>query len=76
MDKDISKARGLNMIADKFAEKAAHLVQVEIKVATQFVFYSRLVSRIQKRLVRILIFHLEKSKHDKKFSFLVPPIPL
>lgn len=63
----------LNYIADKFAEKAAHLVQLPTHITSSVVYYTRLVARIQKRFVRILITNFEKSKYEKRVP--VPRIP-
>ena len=60
---------GLNFCADKLADVAADKAQVDNNVAAHMVWYSGLVVKIQKRLVRILISHLEKMWQNKKAKY-------
>jgi len=57
----------LNFCADKFADAAALEAQLDMNPVSSVLFNSSLVKKIQRRLTRILVSHLEKHKYDKRF---------
>ena len=65
----------VNHVADRFASIAANAVQLDMNVVAKVLYYTSLVKKIQKRLVRVLVSLVEKAKYDKKFPTLVEPKP-
>ena len=65
----------LNFFPDYFPNLVAKRVQVDLNCASGVLFYSGLVGKIQKRLVRILISHIQKHVYDKKFPVWQPKNP-
>ena len=62
----------LNHAADIFAERGAKAHEVGMHIASGIMYHSALVKKIQKRLVRILISHVDKITYDKKST----PFPI
>ena len=58
----------LNFAADVMADSIAARIQHPMHVSSGVLFHVRLVKRIQLRLCRILISHLEKVTYDKKIK--------
>ena len=54
----------LNAIADQSADEGAHLVQFSMQYVSNVVWHSRLVSQVQRGLVRIFLTNLEKILFD------------
>ena len=52
-------------MADHFAGSVAKAVDLEMKCASGVIYHSRLVAKVQRRLVRVLV-NLDKSKYEKK----------
>ena len=50
----------LNHVADRFAGAAAHGAQLDMSYVSKVLYFSSLIGKIQRRLVRILISHLDK----------------
>ena len=58
-----------NLAADVFADKAASRCQLAPSNSSQVLFRTKLVKRIQLRLARIVISHVEKILFEKKAPF-------
>jgi hypothetical protein len=65
----------VNHVADHFADVASHAVQLPMQYVSSVVYHAKLVSRIQRRLVRILITSLEKIKFDRRLPQPRPSSP-
>jgi hypothetical protein len=65
----------LNHCADFFAEEAATRVELDMSHASGVLFHKSLVSKIQRRFVRIIISLLEKKKYEKKVPCALPIKP-
>ena len=63
----------LNFAADVMADSIAARIQHPMHVSSGVLFQFRLVKRIQLRLCRILISHLEKVAYDKKIKIPLAP---
>ena len=55
-----------NLAADVFADKAAHRCQLSPSTTTEVLLRTKLVKRIQLRLARIVISHVEKSSFEQR----------
>ena len=83
MDKDVSKRKHhvpdyhflLNHVADSFAERAAKSVELEMNVVSGVLWYSSLVQKIQRRMVRVIISLVQKASFDKRHPTPKPHTP-
>ena len=65
----------LNVAADHFADIAAHGVQLPMHVVSGVLYHTKLVKRIEFRLVRVLISHTQKIKYERRFPKLAVEKP-
>lgn len=61
--------------ADYFAEKAAHGFQLPLHVTSGVLFFALVVRKVQLRLVRVLVSHVQAQKFLKKQILPRPPQP-
>ena len=65
----------LNYVADGFAERAAKAAELEMNVVSGVLWYSSLVQKIQRRMVRVIISLVQKATYDKKHRTPKPQTP-
>ena len=85
LDKDVSKVKNsvpgylfaLNHVADAMAGRAAQRLDHPMHIASGVVWYSHVVQKIQRRLVRIIISCVNKLSYEKNIRYPNPqPLPL
>jgi len=65
----------LNHCADHFADRAALEEELGMQLASRVLYYGKLVGKIQRRLVRVIVSHTEKSSYERKNAEPKAPAP-
>jgi hypothetical protein len=65
----------LNHAADHFAGRAAMAEELGMQFASNLLYYGKLVGKIQRRIVRIIVSHVEKATYERKVFMPKPSGP-